>query len=139
MKRTSCAFRRIRWLRVFCGGIAAGGIALSAASCTSVSAQGSDTAPRSNNLLPTPDTAVFITRVGDELTISWMAKTGAVYTLISKDRSRPDAAWTPVPGYENMPGTGKQESIVLRVPSDDARVFNITSAPQTPPASRRRR
>lgn len=139
MNRISDTVPRIRWLRVFCGGIAAAGVALSIASCTSVSAQGSDPVSLPNSLLPTPDTAVFITRVGDELTISWMAKTGAVYTLTAKDRSRRDAVWTPVPGYENMPGTGRQESIVLRVPSADARVFNITTAPQQPPSSRRRR
>jgi len=119
--------------------VAALGLCTLTSSCTSVSAQNPNPSATTNSLLPTAETAVFVTRVGDELTISWLAKTGLIYTLISKDRSRQDSVWTPVPGYENMPGTGRQESIVLRVPPDDRRVFNITTVAPASPAGRRRR
>lgn len=113
-------------------------LAIAAAGCTSVSAQNADRRGTQNSLLPTPESAVFVTRVGDEVTISWLSQTGMVYTLISKDRSQPDSKWTPVTGYENLPGAGRQESITLRVPSDDDRVFNITASP-APKAVRPRR
>lgn len=104
-------------------------VAITTAGCTSVSAQNADRGGSQNSLLPTAESAVFVTRVGDEVTISWLSQTGMVYTLISKDRSQPDSKWTPVTGYEKLPGTGRQESITLRVPADDPRVFNITAAP----------
>lgn len=115
-----------------------GALAVAMAGCTSVSAQNADRGGTQNSLLPTAESAVFVTRVGEEVTISWLSQTGSIYTLISKDRSQPDSKWTPVPGYENLPGTGRQESVTLRVPADDSRVFNVTAAPAPKAGSARR-
>lgn len=94
------------------------------------------TAASANSILPSSETAVFVTRVGDEITISWMSKPDQIYTLISKDRTRKDAEWTPVPDYENLPGTGQQMTVVLRAPGSDTRAFNVSAQPRNAPIRR---
>ena len=129
------AFTRRIDVLVRCAAVV-GSVAL-LASCVAVSADGADTATQ-GGVIPSSKSAVFITRVGDELTISWNSRPELVYTIVSRDRTRRDVAWAPVPGYENMPGAGNQQQVVLRVPVDDPRVFNLRAVPARPPVRTRR-
>lgn len=124
----------IRFATCLALGAAALGV-LAIAGCASANAE-SKAATAANSLLPSSETAVFVTRVSGETTISWMSKSDQVYSVISKDRTRKDAVWTPVPGYENLPGTGEQMTVTLRIPGDDSRAFNVSSRPRRAPLRR---
>ncbi len=106
-----------------------------AMSCMAANARSPDRNPvaASTGLIPSSDNAVFVTRVADEVTITWQSDAGMLYTIVAKDRSRRDADWQPVAGYVDMPGTGRTEKVVLRVLPDDPRAFNVRAVPARPP------
>ncbi len=103
------------------------------ACATTVSAGSADRSSSvTSGVIPSSANAVFITRVGDELTISWNSEVGMLYTLVTKDKTRRDAEWQPVTGYVDMPGTGRMEKVILRVSSDEPRAFNLKVVPMKP-------
>lgn len=115
------------------GGVWMVGLVIGLGACVRAAAQGKGAIGGSTtNLLPTDDNAVFITRVADELTITWLSKPGMVYTIVAKDRTQRQAQWQPVEGYANMPGTGRREQVVLKVRPEDPRTFNLLAAPAAP-------
>ena len=85
-------------------------------------------------LLPDARRALSIAQAGNQIYLSWTAEAGKFYTLMYTDQPSDKAVWQPLPGYENMPGTGKREQLVF--PHDPARprrdLMRIADAPPTP-------
>jgi hypothetical protein len=105
-------------------------------SCAAAEARApSQHAPRA--VIPSSEDAVFVVRVGEEVSISWNSEPGKLYTIVTKDRTRRNAEWQPVPGYVDMPGTGKMERVVLRVSPDESRAFNLKVTPTKSPVQTR--
>lgn len=75
--------------------------------------------------LPDSRRALFVCVVEDEITLSWKSEKGSVYTLMYTDKPTGEAKWAPLPGYVQMPGTGKTETVKFKTDPARPRRFNL--------------
>lgn len=61
--------------------------------------------------LPRASRALSIAQAGDKVFLSWKSEPGKLYTIMYTDQQSEKAVWQPLPGYERMPGTGRQEQV----------------------------
>ncbi len=75
--------------------------------------------------LPDSRRALFVCVVEDQVTLSWKTEPGSVYTIMYTDKPSGEAKWAPLPGYIQMPGTGKTETAKFKVDPARPRRFNL--------------
>lgn len=67
--------------------------------------------------LPEADRALIVAITGDEVTFTWESKKGNTYFILYSDRTSKNAQWLAVPDLQNLPGTGKQETVRVKIPN----------------------
>jgi hypothetical protein len=91
--------------------------------------------------LPSSKRALIVVQSGDEVTLQWKSEKGYAYTIMYTDKPQGDARWEPLPGYVNMAGTGKQETLQFKIDPIRPRRFNLRVAPakkgSAPPPKRK--
>ena len=75
--------------------------------------------------LPDSRRALFVCVVEDQVTLSWKSEKGYLYTLMYTDKPSGESRWAPLPGYVQMPGTGRQETVKFRIDPARPRRFNL--------------
>lgn len=89
--------------------------------------------------LPDSKRALFVCIVEDEVTLSWKSEKGSFYTILYTDKPSGEATWAPLPGYVQMPGTDKTETLKLKTDPARPRRFNlrVEDASKVKPAKKR--
>lgn len=98
--------------------------ALAAATGAARSAAAAD-ADKKPSWLPDSKRALFVCVVENEVTLSWKSEKGSVYTILYTDKPSGEAKWAPLPGYVQMPGTDRTETIKLQTDPAHPRRFNL--------------
>jgi hypothetical protein len=75
--------------------------------------------------LPDSRRALFVCVVEDQVTLSWKTEPGSVYTIMYTDKPSGEAKWAPLPGYVQVPGTGKTETAKFKIDPARPRRFNL--------------
>ncbi|HMP73695.1 MAG TPA: hypothetical protein PKE55_10575 [Kiritimatiellia bacterium] len=71
------------------------------------------------------ETRLVVTRVADEVNLSWSSKPGLNYTLVYATSRAPGAPWLPLPGGESVRGTGQTITFTDRVPEGQNRYYRL--------------
>ncbi len=78
---------------------------------------------------PLAQTALFTTRVGEEVTLSWKSKIGEQYSLWYAETRDANSRWNVLPGCERINGTGENIQKTDQVPAGVQRYYRIIIAP----------
>ncbi|MBM4153505.1 MAG: hypothetical protein FJ221_00540 [Lentisphaerae bacterium] len=89
--------------------------------------------------LPDSKRALIVCVVEDQVTLSWKSEKGSVYTILYTDTPTGEAKWAPLPGYVQMPGTDKTETLKFKTDPARPRRFNlrVEDASKVKPATRK--
>lgn len=103
---------------------------LTAAVVFGVGLQVSSAEEKKTSILPSKDRALMIAQSGDQVTLQWNSEKGKCYTLLYTDEQYSEqaqgcAVWSVLPGYERMPGTGRQETRVFKTDPTRPRRYNL--------------
>lgn len=71
---------------------------------------------RKDGMLPNSGSAFFVTSVEDQITMTWQSDSNKTYTIIYTENLNGTVPWKILPGYVNMPGIGKEQTIQFREP-----------------------
>ena len=117
--------------------LAAGLLALGAA-ISPVSAADKAKEKDKPSWLPSADRALMIASAGDSVTLSWKSQVGRLYTIMYTDQSEGQARWFPLPGYIQMPGTGRTEELKFKADPVRPRRYNLHVEDAKPSKSKKK-
>ena len=68
---------------------------------------------------------LVVAKAGDSVKLNWESKPGLLYTVVYSASLGANARWEPLPGYENMPGTGELMSAEDNSPGSETRYYRL--------------
>lgn len=71
------------------------------------------------------ETRLFVTRSGENVTLSWESKAGMSYTVLYNHTRSATSPWNVVPGLDSIRGTGRTLTYQDRVPAQDVRYYRL--------------
>lgn len=78
---------------------------------------------------PAAQTALFTTRAGDQVALSWKSKLGEQYSIWYATSRESGSKWIVLPGCERLDGTGDVMQKTDQVPAGVQRYYRIVVAP----------
>ena len=78
---------------------------------------------------PVSEVALFTTRAGDQVGISWKSKLGETYAVHYAESRQSGVQWKVLPGCERVPGTGDTIEKVDHVPAGVPRYYRLIVVP----------
>lgn len=75
------------------------------------------------------ETRLFVTRSGDEVTLSWQSEPGMNYTVLFNNTRSARSPWRVLPGGESIRGNGRMIYIADRVPLREERYYRLQTNP----------
>jgi hypothetical protein len=78
---------------------------------------------------PVTQAALFTTRVGDDVTLSWQSKAGENYAIRYAGSRSSGSLWEVLPGCERIAGTGEVIQKADKVPAGTQRYYRLIVVP----------
>lgn len=78
---------------------------------------------------PVTEAALFTTRAGNDVKISWQSKPGEMYAIHYSESRRSGSQWKILPGCERVSGTGGMIEKTDRVPAGTPRYYRLIVVP----------
>ena len=78
---------------------------------------------------PVTQTALFTTRAGDDVTLSWQSRIGETYAIRYAESREGGAQWAVLPGCERISGTGGVIQKEDKVPAGTPRYYRLIVVP----------
>lgn len=78
---------------------------------------------------PVTEVALFTTRAGDQVGISWMSKAGELYAVQYAESRQSGVQWKVLPGCERVAGTGATIQKIDHVPPGVPRYYRLVVVP----------
>lgn len=78
---------------------------------------------------PVTEAALFTTRAGDQVRISWQSKPGELYAIHYSASRQSGSSWQVLPGCERIAGTGGTIEKSDRVPAGTPRYYRLVIVP----------
>lgn len=74
---------------------------------------------------PLSETRLFVTRSGENVTLSWESRPDWSYTILYNESMSARAAWNVLPGHDFIRGTGRMLVYKDRVPLGENRAYRL--------------
>jgi hypothetical protein len=78
---------------------------------------------------PVSEVALFTTRAGDQVGISWMSRPGETYAVYYAESRQSGVQWKVLPGCERVAGTGGTIEKIDHVPAGMPRYYRLVVVP----------
>lgn len=71
------------------------------------------------------ETRLFVTRSGENVTLSWESQAGMSYTILYNHTRSATSPWKVLPGFDSIRGTGRTLTYQDRVPAQETRFYRL--------------
>lgn len=71
------------------------------------------------------ETRLFVTRSGEDVTLSWDSDPGMAYTVLYNHTRSAKSPWKVLPGFDLIRGTGRTLTYSDRVPAQETRYYRL--------------
>ncbi len=71
------------------------------------------------------ETRLFVTRSGENVTLSWETEPGMAYTVLFNHTRSAKSPWKVLPGFDLIRGTGRTVTYTDRVPAQETRYYRL--------------
>lgn len=71
------------------------------------------------------ETRLFVTRSGENVTLSWESQAGMAYTVLYNHTRSAGSPWKVLPGFDLVRGTGRTLTYQDRVPMQETRYYRL--------------
>jgi hypothetical protein len=71
------------------------------------------------------ETRLFVTRSGEDVTLSWESQAGMAYTILYNHTRSASSPWKVLPGFDLVRGTGRTLTYQDRVPVQEVRFYRL--------------
>jgi hypothetical protein len=78
---------------------------------------------------PVSENRMFVTRSGENVSLSWDSRPGLSYTVYYNQTRSARQPWKVLPGFDHIRGTGRTLSYTDRVPAGEERFYRLHSEP----------
>lgn len=78
---------------------------------------------------PLSETRLFVTRSGENVSLSWESRPEVSYTVLFNQTLSARSAWRVLPGYDYIRGTGRTLVYKDRVPVGESRYYRLQVNP----------
>jgi len=75
------------------------------------------------------ETRLFVTRSGENVTLSWDSRPDMAYTIYYNQARSARTPWRILPGFDHIRGTGRTLTYTDRVPVNEDRFYRLHAAP----------
>lgn len=75
------------------------------------------------------ETRLFVTRSGEDVTLSWDSDPGMAYTVLYNHTRSAKSPWKVLPGFDLIRGTGRTLTYTDRVPAQETRYYRLQTSP----------